>query len=302
MLLQASVLKQKAKQLQIDGIGITPVKQIPEQVAQKFHCYIEQGKQAEMLYLEKHLEKRLDPTQLLPEAKSIVVILCAYRQEEGMPVNPHISLYAQGTDYHSYVKDKLFALAGDLPAGTFRCFCDTAPVLEKYWAEEAGLGVTGKNSLLISPVLGSYCFIGILLTQAGFDVYDRPLREQPGFVHPCADCSQCVQACPNKALEHGLDARKCLSYLTIENKGERPPLPGSIWFGCDICQNACPANRSVATPGHEAFRAQQALLELTEEGVLHMRPDEFETQFAHSAILRAGLDGLQKNIRAGRIR
>lgn len=296
MLLQASVLKQKAKQLQIDGIGITPVKQIPEQVAQRFRRYLEQGQQAEMHYLEKHFDKRLDPAQLLPEAKSIVVILCAYRQDGNIPVNPHISLYAQGVDYHAYVKEKLFALANQMPEKTYRCFCDTAPVLEKYWAEEAGLGVIGKNSLLISPVFGSYCFIGILLSQAGFDVYDRPLRETPGFTHPCESCNRCVQACPNHALEHGLDARQCLSYLTIEHKGERPPLPGSLWFGCDICQNACPANRNVAMPGHAAFRTPQALLDLNEENVRNMQPNEFERLFAHSAIRRAGLEGLQKNI------
>lgn len=300
MLLQASVLKQKAKQLQIDGIGITPVKQIPEQVAQRFRHYLEQGQQAEMHYLEKHFEKRLDPAQLLPGAKSIVVILCAYRQDGNIPVNPHISLYAQGLDYHTYVKEKLFALANQMPEKTYRCFCDTAPVLEKYWAEEAGLGVIGKNSLLISPVFGSYCFIGILLSQAGFDVYDRPLRETPGFTHPCESCNRCVQACPNHALEHGLDSRKCLSYLTIEHKGERPPLPTSSWFGCDICQKACPSNQNVSIPNHTEFRATDKLLALNESRLQNMSQSEFNEQFAHSPLARAGLEGLQKNLKAAK--
>ena len=303
MPLHSDSFKERAKQLQIDRIGIAAVKPVRESVKETFLHYLGQGRQAQMHYLERHLEKRFDPALLLPDARSMVVILCSYAQAEDTPRNPHISLYAQGKDYHLYVKEKLNALAELLPSGSFRCFCDTAPVLEKYWAEQAGLGVIGKNSLLLNPDFGSYCFIGILLTQADFDSYDRPLYETPGFTHPCADCQRCVEACPTGALQkgldvcpqNGLDANRCLSYLTIEHKGERPPLPAG-WFGCDRCQKACPANRSITRPGHADFRASQTVLALTEEKILAMKQEEFNNTFGNSAILRAGLDGLQKNI------
>lgn len=298
MLIRSSDLKRKAGELQIDRIGITPAGRVGPAVKSTFLDYIEQGRQAQMHYLERHLEKRFDPTLLLPGAKSIVVILCSYAQEQKTPHNPNISLYAQGKDYHLYVKAKLNALAELLPTGSFRCFCDTAPVLEKYWAEQAGLGFIGKNSLLLNPNFGSYCFIGILLTQMVFDVYDQPLRETAVVPHPCTDCNRCVEACPAGALQNGLDARRCLSYLTIEHKGERPPLSASGWFGCDLCQKVCPANRHIALPGHTEFRASDTLLALTEERILAMEQEEFERTFVHSAILRAGLDGLRKNILA----
>lgn len=311
MLLRSDSFKEKARQLQIDGIGIAAVEPVQASVQETFLHYIAQGRQAQMHYLERHLDKRFNPALLLPDARSMVVILCGYAQAEDTSRNPHISLYAQGKDYHLYVKEKLNALAELLPPGSFRCFCDTAPVLEKYWAEQAGLGVVGKNSLLLNPDFGSYCFIGILLTQATFDRYDRPLYKNPGFTHPCADCRRCVEACPTGALQNGmnacacssetlpngLDANRCLSYLTIEHKGERPPLPAG-WFGCDRCQKACPANRSITVPKHAEFRAPQTLLALTEEKILAMQQEEFEQTFSDSAILRAGLEGLQKNILA----
>ncbi|MCM1531499.1 MAG: tRNA epoxyqueuosine(34) reductase QueG [Bacteroides sp.] len=300
MLLSASELKQKAGRLQIDGIGITPMKPVDAAVKDTFRAYLEQGRQAEMHYLERHIDKRFDPALLLPGAKSLVVILCGYAQHGNTPRNPEVSLYAQGKDYHLYVKEKLFSLADGLPEGSFRCFCDTAPVLEKYWAEQAGLGVVGRNSLLLNPRFGSYCFIGILLTQAEFDTYDRPLLQEVGFAHPCKDCSRCEDACPAHALQDGLNANKCLSYLTIEHKGERPPLPASCWFGCDACQKACPVNHRIETPSHPEFQASEALLNLSRERIFSMSESEFQQAFAHSALLRAGLDGLKKNVLAGR--
>ncbi len=298
MLLRSDSLKERARKLQIDRIGIAAVKPVEASAQDTFLRYLAQGRQAQMHYLERHLEKRFDPVLLLPDARSMVVILCSYAQAEDTPRHPHISLYAQGKDYHLYVKEKLNALAELLPPGSFRCFCDTAPVLEKYWAEQAGLGVIGRNSLLLNPDFGSYCFIGILLTQAVFDRYDKPLYENPDFAHPCTDCRRCEEACPAGTLQNGLDANRCLSYLTIEHKGERPPLPAPGWFGCDRCQKACPANRAVALPGHTEFRASENLLALTEDSILNMAQDEFERQFGDSPLARAGLEGLQKNILA----
>lgn len=300
MPLRSDSLREKAKELEIDRIGIAAVKPVQASAREVFLRYIAQGRQAQMHYLERHLEKRFDPALLLSGSRSMVVILCSYAQSEDTPRNPHIARYAQGKDYHLYVKEKLNALAELLPAGSFRCFCDTAPVLEKYWAEQAGLGVIGKNSLLLHPDFGSYCLIGILLTQEVFDRYDRPLYESDGFTHPCADCHRCVEACPAGALQNSLDASRCLSYLTIEHKGERPPLPAPGWFGCDRCQQVCPANRSISAPGHAEFRASTPVLSLTEEKIFSMQPEEFGRTFHDSALLRTGLEGLRKNILAQR--
>ncbi len=296
--LHSDDFKEKARKLQIDQIGIAAVKPVDETTRKRFTDYLSQGRHARMGYLERHIGKRLDPSLLFPGAKSAVVILCGYLQAEGTPRHPHISLYAQGTDYHLYVKEKLSALADGLPPGSFRCLCDTAPLLEKYWARQAGLGFIGRNSLLLNPQLGSYCFIGVLLTRNGFDRYDTPLVETPERPHPCAGCRRCEQTCPAGALNEGLDANKCLSYITIESKDERPSLPACCWFGCDACQTACPANAHVRRPGHEAFRATEALLSLSKEKISDMQPCEFEEKFQNSPLLRAGLDGLRKNIRA----
>ena len=345
----------------IGDIGIVPAKSVPEYQMQYWRQYLASGCQAGMQYLERNIEKRADPRSLLPEARSLIVILCPYRPPLGTKTNPHIALYAQGKDYHKIVKDKLFLLASNLPPAAFRAFCDTAPLLEKYWAWQAGLGYIGRNTLLIHPVFGSFCFIGILLSQHCFDQYDhalpdsgrlslspdaslepdrtclsdtpdrpglrdKPIRPAPSIEtkaadspaasskansqHPCANCHRCVQACPGHALNPGLDARRCFSYLTIEHKGERPPISDPYWFGCDICQNVCPANRSVPkteeATDNPALQIQgtfdpdflplPAITDLSPAGIAKMEQKQFNILFKESALQRAGLEGLQKNI------
>ena len=364
----------------IGDIGIVPTRPVPEALNLYWQQYLAQGKQASMRYLERNQDKRADPGLLLPGSQSLVVILCPYRPPQGTRLHPRIALYAQGEDYHKVVKDKLFQLAKMLPSLPFRAFCDTAPLLEKFWASQAGLGWIGRNTLLIHPRFGSFCFIGILLTANRFDQYDTPLPEsglrldkgsrlapkesssptpalpdaekarlkneamnlsrheelQKLSPHPCSDCLKCVQACPGQALEpgQGLDARRCFSFLTIENQGERPPIPTPYWFGCDICQSVCPANHipwgetpsqkespnanpapstsetrlspstsneasnPAPSPFDPAFLPLPGLKELHPACLAAMDEAGFQKRFRHSPLCRAGRDGLLKNMEA----
>lgn len=304
-------ISDSAREIGFDAVGIIPTEPASEEQIKAFEAYLANGRQAGMHYLENHCGKRYDPRLLLPGARSIVVVLYGYAPRPEWPVNRHISLYAQGEDYHKTIKDKLFLLSRSIPSGSFRCFCDTAPILEKYWAAKAGLGFIGRNTLLIHPELGSYCFIGIILCQAEFDRYSPgkdPSDLYPGKgngKHPCNHCRLCIAACPGKALgnnpEGSLDARQCFSYLTIENKGERPSIPTPYWFGCDICQQVCPANRNAmcSSPGHKEFRATEPILELDAENLFQMENGDFEKLFKDSPLTRTGLEGLRKNILAG---
>ena len=164
----------------IGDIGIVPAQTVSEDQILYWQYYLRQGYQAGMGYLERNIDKRADPKTLLPGANSLIVAIIPYHPPAGTATNPHIALYAQGKDYHKVVKDKLFLLASLLPPSPFRAFCDTAPLLEKYWAWRAGLGYIGRNTLLIHPRFGSFCFIGIMLTRHRFDQYDQALPDSGG--------------------------------------------------------------------------------------------------------------------------
>lgn len=323
----------------IGDIGIVPAQTVSEDQILYWQYYLRQGYQAGMGYLERNIDKRADPKTLLPGANSLIVAIIPYHPPAGTATNPHIALYAQGKDYHKVVKDKLFLLASLLPPSPFRAFCDTAPLLEKYWAWRAGLGYIGRNTLLIHPRFGSFCFIGIMLTRHRFDQYDQALpnsggetaktsappasidtsigergngKEETGAKkailssHPCTDCNRCLQSCPGLALGTGLDARRCFSYLTIEHKGERPAIQSPYWFGCDICQTVCPAN-SRWIPFSENIPEDSidprllplpATTSLTPSGIADMPQTRFDALFKESALQRAGLEGLKKNVQA----
>lgn len=338
----------KAREAGIPDIGICQAGTVPASLQDYYASYLQQGRHAQMHYLENHLEKRLDPRLLMDNAHSIIAAVFPYFPRREWNTNPHIALYAQGKDYHKVVKEKLFSLAQQLLPQSNRCFCDTAPVFEKYWAVQCGLGHIGRNTLLLHPRLGSFCFIGIILTEARFSHYHQPLpHSTPIFRfpegHPCHDCTRCIQACPGKALDAGgpdagmgLDARRCFSYLTIEHKGPRPPIPSRYWYGCDICQNVCPANRflwpnrdradedgkqTAPSSGHttesspdcspeispdcpseiptiEEFQASEATLHLRPETIRNMEKQEFRKVFKDSAMERAGIEGLKMNVEA----
>ncbi|MDE6144848.1 MAG: DUF1730 domain-containing protein, partial [Muribaculaceae bacterium] len=228
-------------------------------------------------------------------ARSMILVAFPYRTEGELPLP--IALYARGRDYHEVVREQLRVLAAQIPGETRVCV-DTAPLRERYWAVRAGLGRIGRNNQLFVPGYGSYCFIGTILTTAELPEH-RPFDFGPNDL--CGDCECCVRACPGGCIlpsGEGIDARKCISYLTIEHRGEFEAgtrLPAL--YGCDVCQRVCPLNRDVAVSPIEEFKPTDRLMELTADDVATMTPEEFSAVFRHSAIKRTKLAGLQRNLR-----
>lgn len=287
------MLLSKSHALGFDAIGVAPVTSLPEE-GKHLEEWLEKGFHAGMKYMARNVEKRVNPALLVEEAKSVIVTLTNYYtpvwQPEGMPV---ISRYAYGKDYHLVVKERLQKLTAGLEG---RCFVDSAPVLEHEWGRRAGLGWIGKNTLLINRSLGSFCFIGVMITTAGFDRYSHPFEDD--F---CGKCNRCLMACPTGALsEHAVDARKCVSYNTIENKEDYPEAlkkrSGNRIFGCDICQEACPWNRWARPHTVDAFLPQKEALELTAEEWQKMDEQTFQRLFNNTPLERTGLFRIRRNL------
>jgi len=274
--------------------AVTPLDgPVDPEAAGQYRRWLADGRHGEMAYLENWTDLRDDPRTLLPGARSLIVVAFPYYTDEA--VNLPISLYARGRDYHEVVRDYLRTVAAALP-GESRVCVDTAPLRERYWARRAGLGFIGRNNQLIIPGLGSYFFLGFILNTTACG--DVPPAEPPR--DRCGDCRRCVDACPGACLSadgRGVDARRCLSYLTIEYRGELPgPLP--TLYGCDVCQRVCPFNAAVTPTPIAAFHPSEALAALTAEQIAAMTPAEFSSLFRHSAIKRTKLSGLQRNLAA----
>ena len=213
--------------------------------------------------------------------------------------SPQISRYAQGRDYHSVVKEKLFQLLefiNSIVPTKGRAFCDSAPVLERYWAVQAGLGTCGRNRQLIIPGCGTHFFLGELLVDIEAE-YDEPLKESL-----CKGCNACIRSCPTGALkENGFDARRCLSYLTIEYRGELPPATGEkmgeCFYGCDRCQSACPHNRAAQPHNEPQFVPSEELLAMSVSDWKVLTKEKFDTLFKDSAVQRCGYEQLMRNIK-----
>ncbi len=290
-------VKAEAQRLGFDVCGIAKAEAVCSTVAEFCDSWIGKGHHATMHYLERNREKRYNPTLLAEGCKSIIVVAmnyCPARAVEG------ISHYAQGADYHKAVKERLFMLLNSIRSKTpcnGRPFCDSAPVLERYWAVQAGLGWIGRNRQLIIPGRGSYFFLGELLVDIELE-YDKPFAGSH-----CGNCRKCIEACPSAALsEEGIDARKCLSYLTIEHRGELPENIGekmkSCFYGCDCCQRSCPHNKSAAPNSIPELQPKPALLQMTRERWLSLTKEEYDSLFAHSAVERCGYEQLMRNINA----
>ncbi|MCL2649733.1 MAG: tRNA epoxyqueuosine(34) reductase QueG [Candidatus Azobacteroides sp.] len=292
----SSLIKRKALQLGFDACGICKAEFTGEH-AGYFRQWLDKGYHGEMSYLNKNIEKRCDPRLLIENAKSIIVVaLNYYPEKKQKPEAPQFSYYAYGKDYHLVVKEKLQLLYNyinqELLPISGRVFCDTAPVLEKYHAQKAGLGWIGKNCQLIIPGKGSFFFLGEIVIDKELE-YDTPADNK------CGNCRKCLDACPTQAFvaPNRLNANLCLSYLTIEYKGVLPNTSSfnNYIYGCDICNKICPYNQSPPKTTVEAFKPSEAFLNLDKEQLMQLDPKGFDEIFKESAIERIGLEQLKRN-------
>lgn len=263
--------------------------------------WLRRGYQGKMSYLENHFDKRLDPTLLVPGARAVISLVYNYFPEKDLAKEGDLKIakYAYGEDYHFVVKDKLKLLleqirieAGDV-AG--RAFVDSAPVMERAWAQRSGVGWVGKNSLLLNRESGSFFFLAELIIDLDLE-YDSPTKDF------CGTCTACMDACPTEAIAepYVVNASKCISYFTIELKEEIPTeVKGKFenWiFGCDICQDVCPWN-SFSTPHHEErFEPGPGLEAMTRQDWTEITEDVFQKVFPTSAVRRTKFSGLKRNI------
>lgn len=292
-------IKDFANKLGFDACGICKAEPIDNESRKEYELWLANGFHADMDYLGRNVEKRFDPRLLVEGSKSIICVALNYYPENKQPLDhPQFSYYAYGKDYHEVVKNKLYKLLSYIkslvPHAEGRAFVDTAPVLERYWAEKAGLGFVGKNSLLIIPQKGSYFFLGELIINLELD-YDSPINIS------CGNCSRCIENCPTKAICNGkiIDSDKCISYQTIENKGEIgntiiPSLNNWV-YGCDICQQVCPFNRFAKPAKTAEFKPSKAFLDLSFSKLDELTEDEYLEIFKGSAVKRAKYTGLKRN-------
>lgn len=297
----AQLIKREAKALGFLSCGISKAGFLEEE-APKLEQWLNQNQHGKMHYMENHFDKRLDPTLLVPGAKSVVSLLLNYHTEEKQkdPLAPKVSSYAFGQDYHSVIKEKLKILLSRLKESIGeiegRVFVDSAPVMDKAWAARAGLGWVGKNTNLISKQVGSFFFIAEMIIDVEL-AYDLPVADH------CGSCTACIDACPTDALTapYQIDGSKCISYATIELK---EAIPNSFkdkmegWmFGCDICQMVCPWNRFATQHNEPAFQPKEELLEFTAQDWQELTEETFQKVFQKSAVKRAKYAGLKRNIR-----
>ncbi len=295
---KSSQIKQWARELGFSACGITRVREASEQRDHLIR-WLENNYNGRMEYMARNVDKRLNPAQLVPGARSIIVVLMDYLPAGRLSLRQYkISRYAWGTDYHYVIKKRLRQLLermqhqwGQVQA---RAFTDSAPVLERYWAQQAGLGWIGKNSLLLTKQ-GSYFFIGELIVDIELE-YDQPWEK-----NFCGTCTRCLDACPTHAIVQPrvVDARKCISYLTIEYRGDfsaETQLHGWV-FGCDICQQVCPWNRHARPTAVEEFAPRPDLLSLTDKKLESLTKPEFNKIFRHTPVERTGYKGLMRNVR-----
>lgn len=294
------IIEAEALRLGFSACGFAKAEPVSEEMAAVLDRWTASGYHAEMGYMERNRDLRLDPTQLVPGCRTLIVVALNYYPKQILPREGYqIAYYAYGKDYHRVVKDKLHQLLSYIrtlaPEVGGRAFCDTAPLLERYWAVKAGLGFVGLNRQLIIPGKGSYFFLGVLAVNLDLEA------EPHAMPLSCGGCKRCLLACPTGALTRdGIDCRRCLSYLTIEHRG---PIPeemaqklGRRIYGCDTCQQVCPHNRLAESTEETAFDMSAEVAALTPEEWHAMSAERYKALFKHSAMERAGYEGLKRNI------
>jgi epoxyqueuosine reductase len=294
-------IKREAKRIGFDSIGISIAEKLDKE-AKLLEAWLNQDMQGKMQYMENHFDKRIDPRLLVDGAKSVISLSYNYytplkqRDKDA----PKIAMYALGKDYHVVVKEKLEQLynfikekAGDVNG---RCFVDSAPVLERAWAQKSGIGWVGKNTNILTKRQGSYFFLAEIILDVELTP-DSPVKDY------CGTCTKCIDACPTGAIyePYKLDATKCISYFTIELKDNT--LPGEYkgklenWmFGCDICQQVCPINSQAQKHNEPGFGPKQELLTMKKEDWGNLDELTFKTLFKDSPVKRTKFKGLKRNI------
>ncbi len=304
-MLHSSILKAEARSLGFSACGVAAAGPVDEVTSGQLRQWLDDGRQAGMTYMTAHLDKRLNPQLLLPGARSVVSVALNYFPRQRLSSSQlQFAYYAYGRDYHDVMRTRLSLLLERLrqhapqPAFEAKLCCDTVPMLDRYWAWRAGLGWIGKNTNLIIPRQGSFCFLGEIILTAPFDRYDRPQADG------CGTCEQCLHACPTRALcrPRSLDARRCLSYLTIEHRGHIPSAFAHrlhpYIYGCDRCQLACPHNRHATPTSVDEFAPNAQFLSMSSSDWQNLTREQYQTLFRGSAVKRAKFDGLCRNIAA----
>lgn len=297
-------IKDKALELGFEACGIAKVSPIPESEKEHYQSWLTGNRHAGMHYMERNQDKRYDPRLLVEGCRSIIAVALNYEPvERQKPESPTIARFAYGKDYHHLIRTKLKSLlqaindSGVVVRG--RAFADSAPIAERYWAQKAGLGWIGKNRQLILPGKGSAFLLGELLVDINLD-YDHAVPNR------CGSCRRCLEACPTEALHEvsGLDANRCLSYLTIEKHDPFSPMEAS-WvgesnclFGCDKCQDACPWNRFASGNSIPELQAKEPLLAMKRQDFEKMKIETFRLLFDGTCLERTGYDGLIRNLKA----
>jgi len=301
-LITVECIKAKAYELGFMDCGISKAEFLADE-KERLVTWLENEMQGEMAYMANHLDKRLDPRLLVDNAQSVISVLLNYYPSEKQTdsLAPILSKYAYGTDYHYVMKDKLGELLDYIQIEIAPCegrfFVDSAPVLDRAWAARAGLGWIGKNTNLLSTEHGSFFFIGELIIDLKLPADDKIVRDH------CGNCTRCIDACPTRAIvaPYVLDARRCISYQTIENHGDiDSQLKGKFEnrvFGCDICQDVCPWNLKSEAHHEAAFTPDDKFLNLTKSEWYNMDKPLFNLLFRKSAVKRTRFEGLKRNIK-----
>ncbi|KAF2508060.1 tRNA epoxyqueuosine(34) reductase QueG [Flavobacterium zhairuonense] len=292
-------IKEEAKRLGFLSCGISKAGFLEEE-APRLEKWLNNNHNGQMAYMENHFDKRLDPTLLVDDAKSVVSLLLNYFPSESQNSESFkISKYAYGQDYHFVIKEKLkellHSIEENIGAVSGRAFVDSAPVLDKAWAAKSGLGWIGKNSNLITQKVGSFYFIAELILDIDLE-YDHKVTDH------CGSCTACIDACPTQAIvaPYVVDGSKCISYYTIELKENLPyEMKGKFdeWmFGCDTCQDVCPWNRFSKPHSEPLFNPNPELLSFSKKDWTEITEETFRIVFKNSPIKRTKFAGLKRNI------
>ncbi len=296
------LVKSEARKLGFEYCGIARAEFLDED-ARRLERWLQQGMQGTMQYMENYFDLRTDPTKLVPGARSVITLLMNYfPKEKQNPDAPKVSKYAYGRDYHKVIRKKLKhflkTLREEIGAIEGRGFVDSAPVLERSWAQKSGLGWVGKNGNLLTRHSGSFFFIATLITDLELE-YDAPFAKDY-----CGSCRRCIEACPTDAIgeDKTINGSQCISYYTIELKEHIIPedQKGKFqnWmFGCDICQDVCPWNRFAKATEEEAFRPYPEVLNFTTHEWEALTEEAFDQIFQGSPIRRSKYEGIKRNLK-----